>query len=152
MENTNEIKKESKVKAWFLEHKEIIFTAGAFLLGCVVKGIYDRKRIEFFETQAMDYYNESLKAYDRGKKDAAYDIYKECIEHANSVLIPDINKRYEGISFVEDEEAHKQYYDDFDRAFNHTFETIVCKYAGVPANPNVDIIDLDTGEITSTTL
>lgn len=54
----------TKVKRWLSNHKEILFAAGAFVLGCVLKGISDRKKIEFADSQAQEYYNEYLKAYD----------------------------------------------------------------------------------------
>lgn len=88
----------SRIKDWFVNHKEIIFAGGAFLVGCVITGAIERSR--------------------HSDLDTALKIYNRAVDYSNDYILPDLNKKYENIDFDTDQEAMNAYGTEYEHAFN----------------------------------
>lgn len=88
----------SRIKDWFVDHKEIILAGSAFLLGCIVTGAIERSR--------------------HSDLDMALKIYNRAVGYTNDYILPDLNKKYENIDFDTDQEAMNSYYTEHENAFN----------------------------------
>ena len=109
----------SRIKDWFADHKEIILAGGTFLLGCIVTGAIERSR--------------------HNGQTFALDIYNKAVRHANDVIIPDINAKYDNIDFNIDMESYEKYLDEYDTRFNQAIAHEIFDTLGLPNPADVRI-------------
>lgn len=101
----------SKIKKWFSDHKELLISAGAFVLGYVVRGII----------------SENDKPTTCGV--SVYDIYNNAAHYANSIIIPNINAKY-NCDLTEDPQMMKQYNEEYAKEWNKALAVEVMKSVG----------------------